>query len=313
MPQRHGNVLTATPPRWSESAGAPRVLVHPACWSRLVAELDRVSPCEGLAVPLVALLRRAAHNPCASIELAELDALVIARIVLVPGERQLNAPLRVGVVQCTDDVVNARIAAELRRFPRLRACAYLHSHPFARGTTRPSGTDIEGHMVPLLRHNRDAQLNAAFSFIACRAEDGRGWRLHGFALDAGGGVVELGPAALAGDASLLHRLLLPPLARRAPFRHLLRRWRRELRRAGLRHRTDEVFDGWVRTVVTLAEGRRAVILVPLDFPLTEPRVFVVHRGDTTARPVTPRRPTSLAPDAWLSVVRQIEEESHDAA
>jgi hypothetical protein len=32
-----------------------------------------------------------------------------------------------------------------------------------------------------------------------------------------------------------------------------------------------------------------------------------------ARPVTPRRPTSLAPDAWLSVVRQIEEESHDAA
>ena len=291
----------------------PRVLVHPTCWSQLVAELDRVYPCEGLAVPLVALLRGAEVNPCASVGLDEIDELIIARAVLVPGEYQVNGPLRVGVVQRTDDVVNARIAAELRRFPRLRACAYLHSHPFARERTWPSGADIEGHMVSLLQHNRGAQLQAAFSFIACRASDGSAWHLHSFALDASGRVVDLGRAAPAEDASLLHRLLLPPLAQRPPFSHLLRRWRRELRRAGLRHETDQVFDGWVRTIIQLPHERRAVILVPLDFPLTAPRCFVVARGDAVARPVTPRRPTSLAPDAWVSVVQQIEEEHHGSA
>jgi hypothetical protein len=291
----------------------PRVSVAVDCWTAIVAELDRVDPCEAIALPLLALVPRAEErNPCAPLGLEELEEVIIARVVLVPEQRQINAPARVSVLPLTDELVNARVAAELRSFPRLRACAYLHSHPFARGSTWPSrglAGDVDGHMRPLLRHNVESGLHASFSLIACRGADGRGWRLQAFALDPRGEVIDLGFAEPLAEHRL-GRLLLPPLSAREPFRHLLRRWRRELRRARARCESDELFDGWRRTIVELDRQRALVILLPLDFPLRPPRCFVVDRASRRTWPITPRDPASLAGDAWLRLLRQAEEE-HD--
>ncbi len=289
----------------------PELLVAASCWETIVAELDRVYPDEGIAVPLVALVPRASEpDPCAPLRLGDLRALVVPRVVLVPREAQQNLPARVSVRAGGDERVNAQVAALCAEHPRLRACAYLHSHPFAHGRTWPSrgpGCDVDGHMLPLLERNREAGLETSFSLIA--APGPGGWQLHGFALD-GGEVVGLGLAQVVSDESaLIRRLLLPHLERRAPQRHLLRRWRRALRRAHLRFSSDELFEGWLRTVVEVDEHLRVVILLPLEFPSREPRFYVAPSSGEVRR-AYPSRGPRLAPEAWLAAVRELKESVH---
>jgi len=306
----------------------PRLLIGASCWAAVRAELDRVLPDEGLVVPLVSVQRRRPlRDPCAPIALADMRRLVIARAVLIPAELQVNTFARVSVLPSTDALIDRRIAAAIHRHPALRACAYLHSHPFARGWTRPSSGlrgDVEGHMLPLLARNREAGLNAAFSFIACRdlarRGDSDGWLLHGFALvpsragdrtdkvnaTAGGHrLVDLGLAEpVPDDCAAMRRALLPPLSRREPWRFLLRRWRRELRCLGLRARTDELFGGWQRVVVPLGQGRDVVVLLPVDFPAERARIFVVERSRPT-RELHLTAAFDLSPGAWGRVVQPL--------
>ncbi len=289
-----------------------RIKIGASCWRQVTTELNRTFPLEGVALPLVGLIpRRADFNPCATMELQDIRTVVLARVVLVPGELQVNQYARVGVRSRTDRVVNREVERLTRRFPRLRACAYLHSHPFAHGSTWPSSGcrgDYEGHMLPLLRRNRDAALNTSFSFIACRGERG-GWRLQGFALGGDERVVDLGFAAVVPDDDPeLGYPLRRPRIWRPPYRQVLRRWRRELKRARLPFVYDELFDGWQRCVIEAGPDRALVILLPMDFPDRAPWYHVVHKGSGAARPFLPRRPASLAPDAWVRAARQVQQE-----
>ena len=291
---------------------SPAVLVGAACWDAITAELDRVYPAEGILVPLVGLLPRDRRaTPCTPLALSAIAEVVIARCVRVPPERQRNTLCRVSVLPEADQIVNEEVLALTARHPRLRACGYLHSHPFARGVTWPSsgsGCDVDGHMRPLLAHNRGAGLEASFSFIACRDLASRAWLLHAFALEPGGALRDLGLArVVADDSPSITPLLLRGLRTRSPQRFLLRRWRRSLVRAALRHRIDDLFDGWLRAVVEL-EGGRAVLLLPCDFPANPLRVFAVP-GDRAPRQVP--APPSVAPDAWLQAVRRVEEVLHE--
>ncbi len=285
------------------------IKISASCWRRVTAELDRTYPLEGVVLPLVGLLpRRVDANPCAAMELEDLRAVVLARTVLVPHHLQVNAHARVGVLQQTDRVINREVERLTRRYPRLRACAYLHSHPFAHGSTWPSSGcrgDHDGHMVPLLRRNRRAALNTSFSFIACMGQNG--WRLQAFALDDREQVVDLGFAQVVPDRDpdLRHTLRRSHLGA-APLRSVLRRWRRELRRARLRLRDEELFDGWRRWIINLGRDLAAVVLLPMDFPDHAPRCHVVRRASGQTWPHALRRPLSLAPDTWVKEARRIQ-------
>jgi hypothetical protein len=165
----------------------------------------------------------------------------------------------------------------VRRHPRLRAAAYLHSHPFAIGRTWPSGGDLEGHMLPMLRRNAEAGLEASFSFIACRG--GGGWRLPCFAMDARGRVIELDAPEVVDDGDEAIRRARSERASRC----LVRRWRQQLQRRGLAPRADELFDGWSRVRVRLGGERVLVALFPLDFPAAPPRYHLVDLRTRAAR------------------------------
>jgi hypothetical protein len=298
--------------------GNPTVLIGSSCWSRIAGELERVQPCEGLVVPLVALERRRPHdNPCAMIELRQIRRLVIARAVLVPDSLQVNSWARVSVRPRTDGIVNQQVEALVRHHPALRACAYLHSHPFALGRTRPSrgiSGDYEGHMLPLLDDNRQAGLNSSFSFIACRGRGGRGWRLHCFALGPRREIVDLGIARVVGDRCRpMRQALLPSLRLRSPYRYLLRHWRRQLRRQGLRPRTDDLFDGWIRTMIRVSDELELVILLPNAFPHEPAQHYLAHRPSGRSMRLTPPATRSLAWQDWTQILRQVEQhtEKHD--
>jgi hypothetical protein len=304
--------MSTSPSAIAPTACSPVVRVGAACWHEIIEELDRVRPREAILVPLVALEpRRADRNPCAPLGLGEIGAVTIALAIRVPPEAQVNTPTRVSVREHTDELVNVEVARALARSPRLRACAYLHSHPFARGSTWPSSGpsgDLEGHMLPLLAHNRASGLDASFSFIAVPAPE---WSLQGFALDGAGRVIDLGRAEILEDAAELERLLRPPLASRTPVGHVLRRQRREVQRAGLRPRLDELFGGWRRVVLDLGQGDRLVVLVPLDFPEESPRCFAVDRRGVTLELRPPGGP--LAPDLWVRAAREAQEVLHGAS
>ncbi|MBN2361999.1 MAG: hypothetical protein JXR83_21285 [Deltaproteobacteria bacterium] len=292
-----------------------RVEITESCWRRVVAELDRVAPDEGIAVPLLALtMRDQARNPCAMIELDDIARATIAQLVLVPDGQQVNRVVRVSVLPHTDQIVNAEVARLLGRFPRLRACAYLHSHPFAIGSTRPSrgqSCDYEGHMLPLWRDNRAAGLDTSFSFIACRDPLGRGWRLCCFALDGRGEIVDLGWAQVVADpdASRPGPLQLG-VEQRDPLRQVLRGFRRELRRRGWYCCSDELFDGWQRTVVRIDAQWAAAILLPIDFPDRAPLFFLVDRRRRRSTQYHPHAAGSLAPETWANAVTQMKGATH---
>src|SRR5688572_30731976 len=117
-----------------------RVLVAQACWETIVRELDRVAPREGVLLPLVAIEHRA--EPCAPIELRDIAAVVLAQVRCVPPELQHNAMAHVAALPRTDAWADEVVLPLVRRHPRLRAAAYLHSHPFATEHTWPSTGDV---------------------------------------------------------------------------------------------------------------------------------------------------------------------------
>lgn len=243
-----------------------RIVVAQSCWTAITFELDRVAPREGVVLPLVALEHRAA--PCAPIGLAEITTLAIADARSVPPQLQDNALFGVTARPSADAWADSVVLPLVRRYPRLRAAAYLHSHPFAHARTWPSGGDIDGHMTPLLARNRACGLDVAFSFIAC----GR-WKLPCFAMDAGRRVVELGDAEVVDDAD---PIIVRARAERAP-RSWLKRWKQRLRARGLSVHIDELFDGWTRAKIELDAQRIQVVLFSIDFPTEAPLYFVVDR------------------------------------
>ncbi len=280
----------------------PAVRICRGTWDRIRAELDRVAPAEGLAVPLVALRPRDPdHHPCSPLRLDQLEGLLIAKSVLVPSRLQDNQPARVSARLMANQVVNARVLALCRRHPRLRACAHLHSHPFARGSTWPSGGptgDVQGHLWPQLRVNRAAGLEASFSFIACRGPEREGWRLQCFGLAPTGRVVDLGFAAPVSDHSpAVSWAMRGPLFRRPAFVRLHRRFRRAAERRGLLIRCDELFDGWHRTLLDLPGGDRVAVLMGLGAP--QQIQFWSANPAGPARRLQPPWPGLAPPEAWI--------------
>jgi hypothetical protein len=295
----------------------PTVAITESCLAQVEEELDRVNPREGLAVPLLWIKKRAPEpNPATLLRLAQIEQVIIARALLVPPEKQLNGCVRVGVLAETDRLLAEATRALTRRHPRLRACAYLHSHPFARGGTRPSRgatCDYEGHMIPLLERNRDAGLAASFSFIACRTWKDDGWELHCFALDEHEDIGDLGLARRIPDSHPdAVAALLPPLSRR-PIHRLVRGWLSRLRRARVHYRVDELFDGWLRIILDASAQTSLVVLLPISFPRQPAQLFVWNRE---ANEVTrcDGEPCALGHSgALLSLAKAIEEVDHGTA
>lgn len=249
-----------------------KVVVAQSCWNAIELELSRVAPREGVLLPLIAIEHT--RQPCAPIQLADISTLAIADVRAVPPELQESSPVHVAALPRADAWADATVLPLVRRSPRLRAAAYLHSHPFAYGTTSPSSSDIDGHMLPLLARNAECGLFASFSFIACDR-----WKLPCFAMDAHRRVVPLGDTEIVDDAD--------PIITRArtqrPPRFWLKRWKQRLRARGLAPHVDELFDGWTRARITLDAGRVLVVLFPLDFPHAAPRYFVVDRRARTSK------------------------------
>lgn len=264
----------------------------PACymtgdfWQRVRAELDRVQPLEGVAVPLVSLeLRR--PDPCARIGLEDIRSVTLAAALIVPGHLQVNERLRVHVTSGTDERLNASMRKVLKRFPRLRTGALLHSHPFARGATFPSrgpAGDYEGHMLPLLERNREAGLETSFSFIACRESRGPGWRLEAFALDDEERIVALGAVEVVEDGHRAVREAFDAGTRRGgPAWLRVRRLARQLRKCEIRHSVDELMGGWLRLIAHPAPGRATVHLLPPCYPLEPEQSFDIRHATVQRR------------------------------
>jgi hypothetical protein len=254
------------------------IVVAESSWQTIVDELDRVAPAEGVLLPLVALEH--AKPPCAPIELADVTSVALAEVRVVPPHLQVNSGAHVAALASCDAWADDVVLPLVRRHPRLRAAAYLHSHPFATEHTWPSGTDVSGHMLPLLRRMVDTGLHASFSFIACRSYDG-GWRLPCFAIDRRERVIELGNATVVPDTAATIQRARCERAQR----WLVRRWKRQLVRRGLAVRTDELFDGWLRVQVKLGAERTLVVLFPVDFPAAPPRYHLVDLRTRRARQV----------------------------
>lgn len=257
-----------------------RIVVGQSAWDEMCSELDRVAPDEGILLPLVAL-QSGSEPPSRERGVAAIDTLIVPRMLRVPAALQRNSSVHVSVLPRTDEKMEREVARLVSAHPRLRVAAYLHSHPFAQGHTRPSSGDYTGHMLPLRDQNAACGLRTSFSLIACRGSHG-GWELPCFALDDAGQIVDLGFAEVVADAHpLINWALAPPLDPRA--RAMLRRFSRRVRRRGQQVRSAQLFDGYRRYVVREGSTLKEVIFVPCDFPRSVAQRFVVAEDGTTTR------------------------------
>ena len=293
----------------------PAVRIRRSSWSTIQAELNRVAPAEGLAVPLVHLSRRQADaDPCAPLSLVDLDGILIADVVLVPAGLQHNLPYRVRVQAHTDQRVNRKLQARLDRHPRLRACAYLHSHPFARGDTWPSGGDLHGHLWPLLERNTQAGLELSLTFLACRDSGAQGWKLQAFSLSRDGVTRNLGFARpVMDDSPAVRAALRGPLHARAAFLKLMFRFRQALRLRRLVYRTEELFGGWLRTVVCPGSAHSAAALMPIDYPARPIRFYAVAGKRCLSLPLSAAGPARLGPEGWAELLDWASRRNHGFA
>jgi hypothetical protein len=280
----------------------PTVVVAQDTWSTITQELDRVSPREGVVLPLVSLVRGPqAPHPCGPTHLHQLAGLVLADAVLLPPALQRNTPAHVAALRGADDHVNQDAQRRLRHAPCLRTAAYLHSHPFASGHTWPSGGDIHGHMVPLLRRNTLAGLHASFSLIACRDVRPGGWVLQAFAMGDAETVVDLGTVqTVAQDHPWVLAARLPSLRLRG-VRGAMRRWRKAARAAGSTVLADDLMDGWMRLRVPLPSGTLAALLEPLH-ATTAHAFHILHAGEVRPLDAT-LEPLELVARVWATSTR----------
>lgn len=259
----------------------PDVLVPWDTWTIITTELSRVAPAEAVMLPLVSLERNLeAPHPCVTTPLRGLEAVVLNEVLTVPPQLQRNSLANVAVLPGADAILDGLIQDACRARPALRVVAHLHSHPFARGNTWPSSTDIHGHMRPLWRKAQQEGVDTTFSFIACRASRGEGWMLQGFALD-GGNVVDLGMARVVEPT---HRLVVHarlPNARLRGLAGLVRRWRKQAHGLNAQVAVDPLMDGWTRLRVL---RNRVVLGVAL---VDHVRVEVAHAFVVRGTQVTP--------------------------
>ena len=84
----------------------PGVVMAEQAWRAVRAEMERVFPREGLAVPLMALEpRRPDGGPWDPMGLEDIASVVVPRVLLVPPEQQHNQAARVSVLPRTDALV----------------------------------------------------------------------------------------------------------------------------------------------------------------------------------------------------------------
>lgn len=250
--------------------------VAESAWRSICAELDRVAPAEAVLVPLCAV-EYLSSEPWRTRTLADVRRVVITHALTLPAALQRNQRFCVAALPDADDALNALSAPLLRLHPRLRACAFLHSHPFAHGATWPSATDLVGHMIPLNDKNRAAALDTSFSFIACVAA--AGWRLQAFALSAAGQPVELGAVEVVADASPFVRKALSKRASGA----VLRNWRRRARGLGYRVASRSLFDGWTRVVARPTDRAAPSLVLFTHLGDERPLAFWLDANGATQR------------------------------
>ncbi len=260
-------------------AGLPRVRVTASAYAQIARELWRVYPREGFVVPLLALRPRKPALPGPALQLEDLEEVVLAEVVCVPAHLQRNESLRVHALSFADAAIAPEIDARLARHPLLRACGFLHSHPFARGSTAPSHTDRVGHLRPQLAQNREAGLAASFSIIACLggAEAQPLWKLQCFALDGDGAQHDLGFAEVVPDGSREASWALQGDWESSTAGRVASRWLAKARAQGLEPRRDELFDGWLRLKLPASERATLLALVRREFPSIAPRLVAWDR------------------------------------
>lgn len=233
-----------------------QIIIAESAWQQVCAHLSESAPAEAAGIALVALQACEGYSPARAMRLSDLDEVVIARFVPIPLNASVRSAMRVDVLPSADAPVNARVRELCAAHPRLRAAAFVHSHPFAHGHTAPSrgdSGDEGGHMRPLLLRNREAGLELSFSFIAARAQP---WVLCSFAMDAHQQIVELAAAVVVEDND---PRVLKALEQPASIKRHLRRWRRTL---AARTQVDALFDGWKRCHVQLNRARAILLCAP---------------------------------------------------
>ena len=272
----------------------PRFLMGMRAWRELSAELERVAPAEGLAIPLMALeLRHGLAHPAQTLHLEHIKRVLIPRLFFLPARLQANHAARVQALAGSDAHLQTRIDHCLDLYPRLRPAGFIHSNPFASLHTWPSSGargDIEGHLLPLRARNLEAGLATSFSLIACRKGKGSGWRLQAFALDRHKRVRDCGLVRPAPDSHpALRRALRGNALQRQAGRDRLGPWLADMEHAGFLIEMRTLFDGWLRCDLNRGSLRCRSILLPPDFPRQAPLSYALgSMGWRAEGPVLPR-------------------------
>lgn len=260
----------------------PCVCIARSVWSAVVGEVEHFASLptgltEAAVYPMFGFARRPSclKPPWSMIELDDIESFVLTHAFVPPRGQCAHTMTRVIFVDSPDGAPpvfqQVQIWADevFQAHPRLDL-GNIHSHPFARGWTQPSGTD-RGRVIACLQSNRGRSLNVGLEIILCKdVSSPDGWKACCFALsDEGSPFQSLGSAEIVDDGDERVISMLSSRYRDLPD-GIGREWedRQRSNLEGLELFQDFPF-GWSGARVRLGEGAYFLVYFPPSFPAAD--------------------------------------------
>ncbi|KAF0248848.1 MAG: hypothetical protein FD167_1747 [bacterium] len=248
-----------------------------AKWAKIGKESYQ-SPLECVFYPLTAisLNKKRALTPFDTVNLKDIRQFTLGD-VFIPPEQYTNyssyaasfsAPM--GQEQEMQQVFAQGIETKLKKNPQFYFLGPGHSHPFSVGTTSPSSTDINHHMLPY-RNKNEELLGFGFSLAIIVTQHPKPiafderykWQACVFALDEYNQVQDLGVAETEGFNDLLQPFY---------YSHDGNTWE-TLQKAFLGEKLIEHQrwpGGWTSFLIRENEEKATLIMLPPRFPTQMP-------------------------------------------
>jgi hypothetical protein len=267
----------------------PKVVIENQVWSRISMEVEKWArfgkekqgsafECVFYPFTTVKLLNNEPLTPFDDVQLNNIKQFTVGAVYIPPEEYANYSSYSASFLAPTGqeeemkEVFNRAIKEELKSKPQFYFLGPGHSHPFSIGSTSPSSTDINHHMIPYKLKNQEL-LGFKFSLALIVVQNEKvsprennsfsNWKACAFALDENNKVQNLGIAEIGSSIDTLQ-----------PFYYSRdgETWE-ALQKAFLGNKLIEHErwpGGWTSFLIRQTEEKATLVMLPPRFPIAKP-------------------------------------------
>ncbi len=225
---------------------------------------------ESAMYPLATIETSTGKSPLELVGLDEIDKVVVTHVLWPHDKFKDYGPGRAGFKPGVNEHFNPMVESMIARYPRIEACAKMHSHTFKARSL--SEGDKKCHIFNAVDWYQSKGLNTMFSFLV--SPNGDNFDLHCFAPDKKARIVRLKVRFISRGHSLIQAARLAPYYRTESGSQWCDHNKNLLKRHFPTLRNNLPSFGWRRYVLSINQTEY-VICIPPRFPFQGLRLYAV--------------------------------------